>query len=265
MKKTIIALFIALTSTAAFADQAPPLPVGTCAVQTPYGMPSAQKDHPIVCRHGYILEHDPVAKIPNWVAWTLTKEHAISCLPRDDAFAADQSLPADKRSDPKDYAGSGYDQGHLANNADMSYDPAVARESFLMSNMSPQLPQVNRGTWKSLETTERAMAYDTGHNITIYAGNIYSAKSKKIGKNGVVVPDSLFKILIDDKDLVSYAFLMPNVTNIDPDMNKYQVTVADVEKASGIIFPVPDDKTKKNAFPKVDLSRVTADKKAKCN
>ena len=262
--KYVLAAFIALTVPAFATDQAPPRPVGTCNVQIPYGMPSTAADHPVVCRSGYILEHDPVAKIPNWVAWTLTKDHAISCLPRDDAFAADQSLPADKRSDPKDYAGTGYDQGHLANNADMSYDPQVARESFLMSNMSPQLPQVNRGTWKSLESTERAMAYDLGHSITIYAGNIYSAASKKIGKNNVVVPDSLFKILIDDNAKVSYAFIMPNVTNIDADMMKYQVSVSDVEKASGITFPVPDDKTKKNAFPKVDVNKVAADKKTKC-
>lgn len=265
MIRALALLLSAVFASVALADQAPPRPLGTCAIQTPYGTPSVQRDHALICRKGYILSHDPESKIPDWVAWTLTKDHAISCLPRVDAFATDESLPADRRSTPQDYAKSGYDQGHLANNADMSYDAETARESFIMSNMSPQLPQVNRGTWKTLEATERAMAYETGHNVTIYAGNIYSVGSKTIGKNRVVVPDSLFKILIDDAELVSYAFIMPNVVNIDQDVIKYQVTVADVEKASGVTFPVPDDKTKKNAFPKVDLNRVTADKKAKCN
>ena len=114
----------------------------------------------IICRGGYILEHNNQAKIPGWVAWTLTPDHVISCLPRDDAFAIDQSLGANSAK-PSDYAGSGYDQGHLANDADMSWDDQVEHESFYMSNMSPQLPSVNRGTWKNLESAARAWVYQT--------------------------------------------------------------------------------------------------------
>ena len=51
----------------------------------------------------------------------------------------------------KDYKGSGYDRGHLCPAGDMSFDSIAMRESFLMSNMSPQLPGFNRGIWNSLE------------------------------------------------------------------------------------------------------------------
>lgn len=267
MKKIIIAFLLTLLAAPlsyAASTQNAPLDVKKCDIQTPYGEPSSVKDHPIICRSGYVLEHDPVAKIPNWVAWTLTPEHAIGCADRVDAFAADQSLPADKRADPKDYAGSGYDQGHLANNADMSWDPNVARESFLMSNMSPQLPAVNRGTWKNLESASRAWVYQTKHAHTIYAGNIYSSSSKTIGADKVVIPDVLYKIVIDDVTKKSYAYLMPNKTDIDADFNKYQVTVADVEKAAGITFPVPDSKTNKNPPIKADLKTIADDKKKVC-
>jgi endonuclease G len=258
----IAALFPAISIAA---EQAPPRMQAACADQLPYGMPTMVAKNPVICRSAYILMHDPVAKIPRWVAWTLTPKHSIGCVERDDAFAADQSLPEDQRSTPQDYAGSGYDQGHLANNADMSWDPAVARESFIMSNMSPQLPTVNRGTWKMLETQERAVSHDLNHIVTIYAGNIYTASSKTIGKNRVVVPNSLYKILVDNNTRQSYAFIMPNIVNIDADYIKYQVTVADVEKASGITFPTPDSKTNKNEFPKVDTGKVAADKKTVCN
>jgi endonuclease G len=264
MKLKVLLLALVGVSTAAFgADQAPPKPVATCASMVPYGTPSSKAGEPVICRSGYILEHNNTAKIPGWVAWTLTPEHVISCLPRDDAFAADQSLGANSAK-PSDYAGSGYDQGHLANNADMSYDATVARESFIMSNMSPQLPAVNRGTWKNLESAERAWVYSSKHAYTIIAGNIWSASSKTIGAGKVVVPDTLFKILTDNTTKKSIAFMMPNQAGIVPDFTKYQVTVADIEKASGYTFNVPDAKNVKNPVPAVDLKTVADDKKNQC-
>ena len=265
MKKLLFSLMLFFVPFVAFAsDQTPPKDIKTCSVQIPYGEPSVKNGNPVICRTAYILEHDPVAKIPNWVAWTLTPEHAIGCADRVDAFAADASLPADKRATPADYAGSGYDQGHLANNADMSWDPAVARESFYMSNMSPQLPNVNRGTWKNLESAERAWVYSTKHAHTIYAGNIFSTTTKVIGPDKVFVPTDLYKIVIDDVTKKSYAFIIPNKEGIDADFAKFQVSVSAVEKASGITFPVPDDKNAKNALVPVDLKTIADDKKKQC-
>jgi endonuclease G len=257
-------LLVAVSFSAFSADQQPPKSIDSCKVQIPYGSPSTIANHPVICRTAYILEHDNVAKIPNWVAWTLTPDHAIGCVARTNAFAADQSLPVDKRSDPKDYVGSGYDQGHLANDADMSWDNQVEHESFYMSNMSPQLPSVNRGTWKNLESAARAWVYSTKHAHTIYAGNIYSSTSRSIGADRVTVPDALFKIVIDDTTKKSFAFLFPHRDGLDSDFTKYQVTVADVEKASGITFPVPDSKTTKNQVPVTDLKTLANDKKKQC-
>jgi len=261
--KILLTSLFFLATPALAADQTPPKPVAACAAMVPYGAPTSKANEPVICRSGYILEHNNVAKIPGWVAWTLTPDHVIGCAPRVDAFAPDQSLGINSAK-PSDYAGSGYDQGHLANNADMSYDESVAKESFLMSNMSPQLPAVNRGTWKNLESAERAWVYTTKHSWTIYAGNVWSASSKTIGADKVVIPDSLYKVLIDDTTKQSIAFLMPNQTGIDANFTKYQVTVTDVEKASGYTFPVPDSKTVKNVIPAVDLKNIAADKKNQC-
>jgi endonuclease G len=261
---TLVVALLATTGFAYAADpQAAPKPVAACAAMVPYGAPSSKAGEPVICRPGYILEHNNTAKIPGWVAWTLTPEHVISCLPRADAFAADQSLGPNSAK-PTDYAGSGYDQGHLANNADMSYDATVARESFIMSNMSPQLPGVNRGTWKNLESAERAWVYSNKAAYTIIAGNIWSASSKTIGANKVVVPDALYKILVNNATKQSIAFIIPNIAGTDQDFTKYQVTVADVEKASGYVFAVPDAKTAKNKIPAVDLKTIAADKKNQC-
>jgi endonuclease G len=242
-------------------DQTPPKPVETCAIQVPYGQPTHKPTNTLICRSAYLLEHNPTTKTPDWVAWTLTPDHAIGCVPRVNAFATDQSINGPKAK-PEDYAGTGYDQGHLANNADMSWDAAIAKESFLMSNMSPQLPSVNRGTWKNLESAERAWVYSSKHAFTIYAGDIGGTKT--IGASKVVVPDFLFKILIDNTTKKSYAFLFAHKDGLSPDYSPYQVTVADIEKASGYNFPIPDAKNVKNPLMAADLKTIAADKKKIC-
>jgi endonuclease G len=269
MNKITLALLGIVFSVATFASafgqsQNPPREMSTCGVQVPYGAPSVKAGTTVVCRSAYIIDHDPVAKIPHWVAWTLTPDHAIGCAPRVNAFATDLSLPNGQRATPNDYAGTGYDQGHLANNADLSWNADVARESFLMSNMSPQLPSVNRGTWKNLESAGRAWVYQTKQTHTFYAGNVWSANSKTIGANKVVVPDALYKIVINHGTGKSYAFLFPHRNGLDPDFTKYQVTVSDIEQFAATSFPVPDAKNIRNPVPAADLKKIADDKKKVC-
>jgi endonuclease G, mitochondrial len=267
MRKLLLAAALMLLPFAAVAaDQRPPLPPAQCAQHVPYGAPEITKpDAVLICRQGYELYHDNSAKIPAWVAWNVTPEHVNGCVARTNAFATDASLPAGKGATPKDYAGSGYDQGHLANDAHQSWDDTVERESFLMSNMSPQLPGLNRGIWKLLETSTGAWVFSRKHTLIVYAGNIYDANDKKIGA-GVTVPHQLWKIVIDKDTNEVLAFLFPQAENQGNDLTKVQVTVADVEKASGIVFHLPAgaSKTAKPALWPVDFKAVADAKKAAC-
>jgi DNA/RNA endonuclease G (NUC1) len=68
----------------------------------------------------------------------------------------------------------------------------------------------------------------------------------------------------DNTTKKTYAFLFPHRDGLDSDFTKYQVTVAEVEKASGTTFPVPDSKTSKNPVPEADLKTIAADKKKQC-
>lgn len=263
---TLIGLLVASAVSYA-ADQRPPLPAAQCAQHVPYGQPQVTKpDAALICRTGYFLYHDNAAKIPVWVAWNITPEHVNGCVARTDAFATDQSLPAGKSATPADYAGSGYDKGHLANDAHQSWDLAVEKESFLMTNMSPQLPGLNRGIWKLLETASGAWVFSRKHTLIVYAGNIYDVtKDKKIG-NGVDVPQALYKIVIDKDTNEVLAFLFPHKENQGNDLSVVQVTVADIEKASGVVFPLPPgaSKTTKSALWPVDFKAVADNKKAVC-
>ena len=263
------AAFFLLPFTVLAWDQKPNMPIQACAAQMPWGVPQLNKPNTLIeCHTAYAVQHDEVAKIPDWVAYTLTPPHAIGCVPRSNAFAADNILPKGQRSEVKDYAGSGYDQGHLANDADMSWDQQVELESFLMSNMSPQTPATNRGIWKVLETYVRAWAYGNNTAYTVYAGNIYGANSKTIGDDHVVVPDYLYKIVINDTTNEVQAYAFPNSTaNQGNDISKFLTSVAVIEQNTGISFPVPQgtDKSAKAAAPwPVDLKKTADAKKAAC-
>jgi endonuclease G len=265
MKKLfILPIFALFAYNANAAEQVPPLAVAQCAAQVPYGMPSAPSGTSTICRKAYLLNHDGNAKIAVWTAHTLTAKNAVGCLPREDAFAADQSLARGKRAELADYLRSGYDQGHMVSNADLSWDRQAANESFYLSNMSPQLPGLNRGIWKLLETGTRAYAHKNNTSVTVYAGNMWYPTSKTIGPNKVVVPDYLFKIIIDNNSKKTFAFIFPNKEGLGNELPKFQVSVADVEKATGLVFPVPDAKTLKNALPIFDYKKIADDKKSIC-
>lgn len=220
-----------------------------CLRTLPFGVPSRKEKEHIICRNAYILDYDDDAKIPVWVAYTQTPEHTLGCFSRSDYFAEDMSLAKESRSTRKDYLHSGLDTGHMANNEDMSWDLQVQKESFYLSNMSPQYPNFNRGVWKNLEAALRAQVFFSGHSHSIYIGNIYyknndkdekgKGKGKKIGEGGVVVPDALYKISIDLVTGELAAFLIPNEETLkNLDFNSYRVqNVSIIEQESGVMLP----------------------------
>ncbi len=242
MKKLIAAAVLLVLPSIAWAwDQKPNKPISECAAELPYGVPVVSTPNTTLeCHDGYALQHDNVAKIAVWAGWTLKPEETIGCNPREDAFVADAALPKGSRAEPGDYAKTGYDKGHMVPDADLSWSKQTSLESFLMSNMSPQLPNLNRGAWKQLEAQTRAWAWNRKHNLTVYAGNIYKVGvSKTIGENKVVVPDALFKIIIDNTTGEVLAFHFPNVEKQSTDLSLRTTTVAEIERQTGIIFPMP--------------------------
>lgn len=70
-------------------------------------------------------------------------------------FRADTRIPERFRAGLKAYAESGYDRGHLVGSANQNLIDLQNSETFLLSNMSPQVPQFNRHKWRELEIAIR--------------------------------------------------------------------------------------------------------------
>ena len=242
MKKFFVIVFLAALgfSSQAFAwTQRAPQPVAACQVHAPYGLPNVQGQIQPICREAYLVGYDAPAKLPRFVMWTLTPGHALGCVARSNAFAADQSIQGG--AVPGDYAGTGYDKGHMAPDGDQSWDQQVEFESFLMTNMSPQAGSLNRGIWKLLETSVRGWAAQGGHNFNIVSGGLYNAQDKKIGA-GVVVPHAFYKIVIDENTGQYAGWLFPHTApypNLGNDLTKFRVPVSQIEQQAGVQFQIP--------------------------
>lgn len=170
--------------------------------------PLPLKGEEVIERTAYTFSYNEAHEQANWVAYILTKAHLGSGVERSNKFMPDPFVLSQTATNA-DYAKSGYDRGHLAPAADMSWSLQVMQESFYYSNMSPQLPGFNRGIWKKLEEQVRAWAlqYDTLYVVT---GPILEAGLPSIGPNAVSVPKAYFKALIAPQQQKGIAFVMPN-------------------------------------------------------
>jgi len=238
-----------------------PLPVAAaelteCTEFAAMGVPSY--DGIFLCRMGYLLAHDPEFKTPIWVAERLTKERAMGTHPRKDAFKADLELNPSERAELSDYKGSGYDRGHMAPAANVKWDKTAMEESFLLSNMVPQVgKKMNQGIWAALEEKVRNWAIERGE-VFIYTGPIYNndEASETIGANKVGVPDKLYKIVFDPEAEEAIAFLMPNAPLETKDLPKYIVSIREIEAETGLNFLSAHSRKQQNKIEKTKATDI---------
>lgn len=208
-----------------------------------YTYPGRYEKEIIINRTGYTLSYNQYYKNPNWVAWELTREETKGEADRYDKFMPDPNLP-EPRVVHKDYTKSGYDRGHMAPAADMKWSKQAMIESFYMSNICPQVGNLNRGDWNDLEELCRNWADKYGR-IYIACGPIFDSKSpKRIGVHKVAVPDRFFKVILiyNRKNPIAMGFIFKNTAH-SQDIEKYMVTVDSVENVTGMDFfsKLPDE------------------------
>lgn len=198
-----------------------------------------------VSRLGYALGYSPEKRQPLWVAYRLRREDVERKLvERDDSFKLDFAVS--NSPDKYDYSGSGYDRGHMAPARDMEYSKERMEDSFYMSNMSPQLPYINRVKWKSIEDFTRDAAVKFGEIFVItgpiFEGNEGSLPSKEKyienEKGNIPIPNAFYKVLYRrEKGEMMLAF---KVKNDHSDREHWRVTaltsVLEIEKCTGLRF-----------------------------
>jgi endonuclease G, mitochondrial len=200
----------------------------------------------ILEREGFFLAWDSDLRIALWVGYELTLEEVDGELPRLDNFRRDAEL-GDDSPGAGTYSGSGYDRGHLVPAADVKWSDKAMADSFLMSNVTPQLPALNRGPWRELEEAVRDLARREGAVIVITGPIIADREYPRLPEAGTVIPDYYFKVILDysEPGLAAWGYILPNSETAlaGREYDDFLFSVDEVEEFSGFDFfaPLPDE------------------------
>lgn len=228
----------------------------TCGQVLVLGNPSSavpdteQSENYLMVHSEFILSYNRARGAPNWVTWHLSASD-LGPIDRTNSFRADTKLPQSWRIKKGDYNGSGFHRGHMAPSEDRSTTVAKNRQTFLMTNMQPQVARLNSGTWRSLEqyTQDQVRAGMEGY---ITAG-CYGDNGKVTGTGKVTIPTRCWKVVLllpeGPNDLRRIgpttrviAVDMPNDPEILSGWRNYRVTVDAIEEATGYdLFSTLDD------------------------
>ena len=189
----------------------------------------------ILNKKGFSLGYSQKYKQAIWICYILQAENLKKeQVKRKNKFKKDPEIKR-KAVKPEDYNRTGYDRGHLAPAADMTYSELTEQESFYMTNMSPQLPGCNRGIWKRVEAQVRKWALQED-KICVITGPIFAKRNKRMGSAKIAVPIAFYKVILDlTPPRKMIAFIIPN----EPSKKRIQsfvVPVNQVEYITGFHF-----------------------------
>ena len=143
--------------------------------------------HIILHKQGYTIDYSRRTATPRRVDWVLTKADDNGFDRTGVLFRPDKSLPKGWYvATNADYVRTGFDKGHLCPSADKR------KATFILSNIAPQAPQMNRGNWKLFEAYCREQAAK-GYTVTITAGVCDSIGT--IAHGHITVPGYFWKVV----------------------------------------------------------------------
>ncbi|XP_064649644.1 endonuclease G, mitochondrial-like [Lineus longissimus] len=208
----------------------------------------------IKTNHDYVLSYDKKNRVPHWVYEHLsrTKMNVPKNLTdrNQSEFLPDRAIHRYFRATNEDYQGSGYDRGHLAAAANHRLSQASYQETFLLSNIAPQVGNgFNRHAWNDLEKMTRSLARNF-KNVYVCSGPLYLPRRESdgrnyiryevIGQNNIAVPTHFFKVLImetEQNDLELLSFILPNQCLPEKvDLNAFVVPIDSIERVAGLVF-----------------------------
>jgi endonuclease G len=220
-------------------------PSAAVVLDTTKPLDDAQADNLLEEKPAYSLSYNRSNGGPNWVSWHLVQSHR-GRSGRSDDFRPDATLPATAQIRPTDYRGSGYDRGHQCPSGDRTADADLNSQTFLMSNVLPQTPDLNRQLWRKFEEYCRDQLKSGENEEYVICGGVGTLKRIAGGK--VNVPASCWKIAViladGDDDLKRItadtrvvAVLMPNANGPEIASGKwsdYLTSVDKIEAATGL-------------------------------
>jgi len=197
----------------------------------------APNDIRVIDRGEFIIGWSDSLHHPVWCAYHVTKDRLYEDGKRP-SFLIDKSVPSAPR--PDSYTKSGYDRGHMVpNHAIVSrYGTSAQRKTFLMSNIAPQSPALNRGVWRNIEHRIADLWTARYGEIWVVVGCIPSLEGERMTRAPVDVPSSYFQIVIAQEglDVRAFAVIFPKTIGWSAWPTRGLITIDELEELTGLDF-----------------------------
>ena len=201
----------------------------------------APNDIVVLNRGEFMIGWSPKLRHPVWCAYHVTKEprHNVGRRPN---FSRDRSVPS--APPPSSYERSGYDRGHMAPNYAVAsrYGEAMQKQTFLMTNIAPQSPSLNRGVWRNMEHRIADLWTARYGEIWVIVGCISPLDNREtISGTSIDVPTQFYQLIVAQEglDIRALAVVIPQKVPYGAYAARYLVSIDDLEDMTGLDF-LPD-------------------------
>ena len=220
------------------------------------GMPHGVSDTLVNYGEAFAVHFNSSWGTANCAAYELTASELRGETERSGEFMADPSVKGCPTA--QDYAGSGFDRGHLVPAADLKWSPNAMRQSFLLTNVCPMHKALNEGGWAKLEEKVREWtARDSA--LLVFTGPVVSDGDTTLANGRVKVPSAYYKVIMAPcvRPVRAIAFIYPN-GHSGGRLRQYAVSVDEVERRTGLdFFPTLADNEQHRLESTVNLDAWT--------
>lgn len=190
------------------------------------------------------------------IGWSPSLRHCVWCAyhipqrlrhevgPRPN-FRPDRRAANCPRS--SDYTSSGYDRGHMAPNYAIAsrFGPEQQAQTFLLSNVTPQSPALNRGVWRDFEHRIAELWTERWGEIWVIVGCISETAGETLSGTDVDVPRKFYQIAVAQQgdEVRALAVMFEQEVPWRAYPARYIVSIAEIERQTGLVFlpSLPDD------------------------
>ena len=193
----------------------------------------------IVLRRGeFAIGWSPSLRHPVWAAYHVVRDARFDALKRPN-FQKDRSVASSPAAN--DYARSGYDRGHLVPNRAIvtRYGPDEQEKTFLMTNIAPQRPALNRGPWREMEQRISDLWTARYGEIWVIVGAVSPTGNRtKLESTTIDVPEQYYMLIAaqDEEGVRALAVLLPQTAEVNDFPVHNIVTIKELEAATGLKF-----------------------------
>ena len=218
-------------------------PTGTDIATENY-LPTVSDKIQVLKNIGYISAFSNDLSVPIWVGYVATYPFKFDTVKRPSSFIHDTR--AYGSAEHRDYSNTGYDRGHMAPNYVIGrcYGEKAQMETFLLTNIVPQKPNMNRGVWCDIEQYIANNLSKKYGKVLVFVGPIFKGNIAKL-KGKVAIPTACYAVVMvmsKSREISAIGFIVPQ-SPTKKSIWDYCVPIDEIERLTGIDFlpQLPDE------------------------